>query len=475
MKKFCTYLLISIILSFQPDIVCAQPSSNSAIPDEFKNHEFAYDGLQIPYRLFEPENIQEGEKLPLIVGLHGLENFLVGRDQFLQNAGTYALGWLAPSLQEKYPCYVLAPHLHYPIFLDRDYWDWDATKSRDFLKQLLDFVLASENIDPNRVYLTGHSMGGASTLTLPRYLNNYFAALVPMNSASGCPNICEDVGNLYNNLSIWGVHHRSDAANASIRDFFSLLESLGLEVYPTHSFGDEIIDLSPESIEELIKQHQRYFHTEYRFPCINGCHTPSKDVIIPDTLFQKWLFRQHKIAPNAITITSIEAQDNYMVNWEAENPENQVEVWFRSDGDSKWLKLGKTVASNKSFNLLSVLTLGDISLNSKVKLVVLNEGNFVYGFTESPITELVTGIAADQNHQIITYPNPAGNTVYCEIPKELETPSLSYNIVSSHGIVVKSGFLSQKEIDITTLNPGVYLLVVQSDNRYFKEKLTIAR
>ena len=475
LKKINTFLFIIITL-YGWQKASAQSQPVQIIPDEFKNNAFSYDGLEIPYRLLTPPQAKGEQKLPLIVGLHGAENFGAGKDQFLQKAGAYALGWLAPSIQEKYPCYVLAPHLYSPLFLDDDYAGWEMKKASDFLKQLIDHVVASENIDPDRIYLTGHSMGGVGTFLVPGILENYFAALVPMNTAGGSSEIHQEIDNsLYDSLSIWGVHHRRDASNA-IREIFMKLESLDYEVFPTHSFGDEIIDLSPESIEQLIDEHQRYFYTEYRFPCNNGerfCHSGSMDFIIPDPLFQKWLFRQHKIDPKAIEITSVAGNSNNTINWEAKNPADSVEVWFRSDQDSRWLKLTKTIASKKTFDLVPSISRSEFTHGSKVKLVILNDKNFVYGFTESRITNLITSIPGHHNHRIITYPNPATNTVYLKMPEEVLASGLSYKIISSRGAVVNSGKIVENAIDVGGLTHGVYMMILESDTSYFREKLTI--
>ena len=456
----------------------AQTPPPPAIPEAFKNYEFSYDGKAMPYRLLTPESTREDEKFPLIVGLHGAENFGADKGRFLQIAGAYALGWLAPAIQDKYPSYVLAPHIYYPLFLEEGYDGWDDEKSLGFLRQLIDHLLASEKIDPDRIYLTGHSMGGIGTFLMPKYLKDYFAALVPMNTAGGCPQVCEEVDdNLYDSLSIWGVHHRKDDANENVRQVFTRLETNGMEVYPTHSFGEEIINLPPKRIDELINEHQRYFHTEYRYSC-NGdfffCHTSSMDTIIQDTLFQKWLFRQHKIDPGAVEITSIAVNSNFTVNWEAKNPADSVEVWFRSEEDGKWLKLTKSIASKKSFDLLPSVARDEVSLNARVRLVVLNDNNFVYGFSESQITALVTSIPEHQNRRLVTYPNPATHTVFLKIPEGVAASGLKYRIISPRGSVVKSGRLAEDAIDVRGLTRGIYMMILESDTGYFRQKLAIA-
>ena len=471
-------LLLSILVSFWK-IAIAQVPPPVDIPDEFKNYEFDHNGTIISYRLLTPEIAAEGQKLPLIVALHGMENFGATKDRFLEIAGSYALGWLAPAIQDKYPSYVIAPHLHYPLFLDEGYAGWEEEKSLDLLRQLIDLLLTSENIDPDRIYLTGHSVGGMGTFLVPKHLKDYFAALVPMNTAGGCPEVCDEVDNrLYDSLSIWGVHHRGDHANSNVRSVFTRLEMAGHEVYPTHSFGDEIINLPATRIEELIDEHQRYFHTEYRYSC-NGshffCHTSATDTILQDTLFQKWLFRQHKIDPEGVAITSVDTESNYTVNWEAKNPADSVEVWFRSGAETKWLMLDKVVSAKRSFDLIPSVSHSDVSLGSKVRLVVINGKGFAYGFSTSNITELVTGIPEEgKGDYIITYPNPVANTVHLKMPGKVDFSNMEYRIVSSQGSIVRSGIIKGKKIDVTGLSAGIYLMVLQSDDGYFKKRLMIA-
>lgn len=59
--------------------------------------------------------------------------------------------------------------------------DWDVTSDRDliFILALLDTAIAKYNIDKNRVYATGHSMGG--------YMSNYLACNYPDKFAAIAP------------------------------------------------------------------------------------------------------------------------------------------------------------------------------------------------------------------------------------------------------------------------------------------------
>ena len=469
-------LIVSFLFFWQASQAqSGDPCPPLMIPSEFKNNEFDHNGVAIPYRLLTPGPSAADQKFPLIVTLHGAENFFAAPDMFLRCAGYYALGWLDPSLQERYPSYVVAPHLHNGL-AEKGYDRWGEEKPLDFLKQLIDQLVDSEKIDPDRIYLTGHSMGGIGTFIVPKYLKDYFAALVPMNTAGGCPEVCEEADNgVYENLSIWAVHHRFDAANSNVRAVFTKLRALGNEVYSTHSFGDEIINLPARRIEELIDEHQRFLHTEYRYPCTSWrCHTSSKDTIIRDPLFRKWLFRQYKTDPEAVAITSVERENDFTVNWNAKYPGDSIEIWFRSDDASKWLKLKKVLASTHTFDLVTALNHGDILPDSEVKLVAINSADFAYGQSRAKVDKIITGLPGEHKKPgIRIYPNPAANTIHLNMEGDMTRLKWTFKIISLDGSEAKSGKIYKNKIHVANLSTGLYLLVVQSNSQVFQQKIWI--
>ena len=475
-EKKLLSLIVLLLLYVKVSIAqTGEPCPPLVIPSEFKNNEFDHNGVTIPYRLLTPEPGTTGQKFPLIVALHGLENFAAMPGMFLRCAGYYALGWLEPSLQDKYPSYVVAPHLHDGLF-DRGYSRWGEEKPLDFLKQLIDHLLSTERIDPNRIYLTGHSMGGIATFIIPKSLPGYFAALVPMNTAGGCPEVCLEVDRgVYDNLSIWAVHHRFDAANSNVRAVFNKLEESGEDVYSTHSFGDEIINLPRERMEELIDEHQQFFHTEYRYPCTTWrCHTSSKDTILRDPLFRKWLFRQYKTDPTAVAITSIDERDRFTVKWTAKNDADSVEIWFRANDESKWQKLRKVLAGTRAFDLVPALNREDILINSDVKLVVFNSDNFAYGQSRAKANKAITGLPGEREGLgIQVYPNPAKNKIHLKIKNDKPGEIWRFKMISANGSVVKSGKIEENQVQVAGLLGGIYLLVVQSNTRRLQQRIQV--
>ena len=144
-------------------------------PASFEVRTFtAPGGASIRYSLFVPKDIPAGQKLPLVLCLHGA------------GGNTEAARVLAAAeRQAKTPCVVLAPGC------DTRTSRWVAmpfrpTEQRSVLKELmgaLDEVLRSHPVDPDRVYVTGQSMGGMGTWGLLANEAQRFAAAVPVCGA----------------------------------------------------------------------------------------------------------------------------------------------------------------------------------------------------------------------------------------------------------------------------------------------------
>lgn len=146
------------------------PSCESVEPvvDLFRQYE--YKGIN--YNLFVPEN-PTGEKLPLVFFLHDAGP--CGDDPKLPlSQGNGAVTWARPEWQEKHPCYVLAPGMRRGIRLTCD--DFTFADEMYILKEIIDKVTAENDVDPDRVYLTGQSMGCMSSCELNIQWPEQFAA-----------------------------------------------------------------------------------------------------------------------------------------------------------------------------------------------------------------------------------------------------------------------------------------------------------
>lgn len=133
------------------------------------------------YHLFTPETATSSER-PLIIWLHGLGEggWAEAQDTALPlRANRGALGFMTPEAQDIFGgAYVLAPQ-------STDFWMNDAAMGYSAqLKALIDDVVAKENIDASRIYVTGASNGGYMAARLGIDYPDYFAAVVPI-----CPGV----------------------------------------------------------------------------------------------------------------------------------------------------------------------------------------------------------------------------------------------------------------------------------------------
>jgi len=87
--------------------------------------------------------------------------------------------------------------------------DWDAKKALDVLED----VKANLNVDDDRVYLTGLSMGGRGTFIVAAALPDYFAAIMPLTPHhepySYLP-LAEDIAH----LPVWMSHGTNDSTSS---------------------------------------------------------------------------------------------------------------------------------------------------------------------------------------------------------------------------------------------------------------------
>ena len=105
--------------------------------------------------------------------------------------------------------------------------DWDPKKALDVLED----VKANLNVDDDRVYLTGLSMGGRGTFIVAAALPDYFAAIMPLTPHhepySYLP-LAEDIAH----LPVWMSHGTNDSTSeySMAAEMAENLSNLGAEI-----------------------------------------------------------------------------------------------------------------------------------------------------------------------------------------------------------------------------------------------------
>lgn len=183
---------------------------NSLNTDVYVKKTFTKENIQIPYRLLKPKNNSNNQKYPLVITFHNSSR--IGNDNENQ-LEPFAKIWLRPEIYNKYQCYVIAPQFskrssNYEKNID----GIQISKPSKDVFALLELIKNVEkeypNIDKNRVYLIGYSMGASTAQNLLNIAPNKFAATV---SVAAIP----DFSNLkkLSKKNIWLIHGEKDDEN----------------------------------------------------------------------------------------------------------------------------------------------------------------------------------------------------------------------------------------------------------------------
>lgn len=143
--------------------------------EDFEQFEFTDEktGITLKYNLYIPKSYKENgnKKYPLVLFMHDAGPLSENTETTLMQ-GNGATSWAKPEVQKKHESFVLAPQ--YPVQVVND--NHEATGHLEATKNLLDYLTKKYNIDTNRLYTTGQSMGGMMSLALNAKYPDLFAA-----------------------------------------------------------------------------------------------------------------------------------------------------------------------------------------------------------------------------------------------------------------------------------------------------------
>lgn len=152
------------------------------------------DGYTQPYAVFVPENYDKSKKWPLVMFLHGSGES--GADGIRQTH--VGLGPFLARYRKKCPFIAVFPQ-------SPNSKTWFRGPQAKIMFEILDKVQRDYSVDPDRIYLTGISMGGFGTWEMGMMRPDLFAALIPI--CGGGPT--EFVDGL-KRMPIWCFHGARD-------------------------------------------------------------------------------------------------------------------------------------------------------------------------------------------------------------------------------------------------------------------------
>lgn len=162
----------------------------------------------MPYRMLKPDEYDPTVKYPLVIGFHGAGGG--GTDN--TSRSIEAMGHLSTAeMRKDYPAFVITPQAT-SNWADTSWalgsYSIDEiaiTKWMIMVYEVIDDLELEYNIDTNRIYVTGQSMGGFGAYDCVMRDPERFAALVPM-AGGGDPTQATNMMN----VAIWSFHGALD-------------------------------------------------------------------------------------------------------------------------------------------------------------------------------------------------------------------------------------------------------------------------
>jgi len=221
---------------------------------QHRSYEFPGTGESIPYAAFVPSSYDSSQGAPLIISLHGL-----GRSY------DWLMGYHGLLDQAEENGYIVVTPLGYT----RRGWYGsrkldemqDAQRSEQDVMNVLQLMRDEFSVDSNRIYLWGHSMGGAGTYHIAAKYPDIFAGL---GVAAPAPEADAPMNNILNkikHLPIFVLQGDEDTAVPveRTRDWIAKMQELGMQhVYVEIPGGDHSLLISQDA--ENMKKFVDFFN-----------------------------------------------------------------------------------------------------------------------------------------------------------------------------------------------------------------------
>ena len=211
---------------------------------QHRNYEFPGTGESIPYAIFVPSSYDSSQGAPLIVSLHGLgrsHDWLMGYHGLLEQAE--ANGYI-----------VITPlgYIRRGWYGSRELDDMqDAQRSEQDVMNVLQLMRDEFNVDSNRIYLWGHSMGGAGTYHIAAKYPDLLAGLGVAAPAPEANAPMDNILNSIKHLPIFVLQGDEDAAVPveRTRAWVAKMAELGMQhVYVEIPGGDHSLLISQDAV-----------------------------------------------------------------------------------------------------------------------------------------------------------------------------------------------------------------------------------
>lgn len=244
-------------------------------------------GKSLHYNLFVPKNVDEEKSYPLVLFMADAST--PGTDVTRPLTQGYgALVWATKEWQAEHPCYILVPQYSGVAVNDA----YEHTDEVDMVMRLVEKTAKEKNIDRNRLYTTGQSMGGMISMYFNVTYPDVFAASIFVD--------CHWDSATFPEL----VKHKFTFITAGKAGTFDALEAAAKEAGIKYEYEDWSAKLPQQEQDRLASEELAKgapiniinFTSKTVLPAdgIGSEHMYSFDYAYRLTPVREWLFRQSK-------------------------------------------------------------------------------------------------------------------------------------------------------------------------------------
>ncbi|HYF66938.1 MAG TPA: PKD domain-containing protein [Ohtaekwangia sp.] len=209
-----------------------------------------------------PDYHQNNDKYPIVIFLHGKgQSGPTSNDPAVLKTGYSDLVFYGPPkfvrLGTNFPFILVCPQLK------NSYGNWPSS----YVMEVIEHVRKYLRVDPNRIYLTGTSLGGGGAWTTAQDYPDYFAAVAPV--AGSTNNTGKACGIADSDLPVWAFHGDQDRTiplsrsvnmvnainncGASVKAKISIYKGLGHNAY-SKAYDPYLMYQDPDLYEWMLAQ-----------------------------------------------------------------------------------------------------------------------------------------------------------------------------------------------------------------------------
>lgn len=261
--------------------------------DKFIQREYsdAETGKSMSYNLFIPERYDKNKEYPLVLFMADAST--VNKDTKVPLTQGYGgVIWATAEDQAKHPCFVLVPQYVTKTVND----DFEMSYEVEMTIRLLNAVIDQYNIDKNRLYTTGQSMGGMMSMYFNIAHPNLFAASVFV----GCQWDTEKMGGFINDKFFYIVAAGDEKAPKGMAALKTVLEKEGAKISTAEWSAKLPREEQEAQVEKLLSEGNHINFVVFTLGSVQpesgkgNEHMNSFDYAYKLEGVRDWLFKQSK-------------------------------------------------------------------------------------------------------------------------------------------------------------------------------------